>query len=372
MSIEDYALVGVRGMVAYETGKPVEEIARDYGVTRISKLASNENPLGCSPRVQQRLARGVDWSRYPDGAGHALKTALVAHHPGIDRGQITLGNGSNDILELLARTFLAPGRNAVASAHAFAVYGLATKACGAELREVPARPLDDPEQPCGHDLEAFAAHIDADTRLVFVANPNNPTGTWASVAAIEALLQRMPEHALLVLDEAYCEYQPSAERPPVEDWLARYPNLVVTRTFSKAYGLAALRIGYGLSSPVVADLLNRVRQPFNVNQMALLAAEEALQDTGFIAESVRVNAAGMAQWHAGLTALGLSWLPSRANFVCVNVKQPGRPLFDALLREGVIVRPVGGYGLPEFLRISIGTADENRHGLDALARVLAA
>ncbi len=370
MSIEQYALAGVRKLVAYETGKPVEEIAREFGVTRISKLASNENPLGCSPRVQQRLEQGIEWSRYPDGAGHSLKTALMKQHAGVTREQLTLGNGSNDVLELLARSFLEPGRNAVASAHAFAVYALATQACGAELREVPALPEDHPEQPCGHDLDAFAAAIDADTRLVFIANPNNPTGTWVEPAAIERLLKQIPEHCLLVLDEAYREYQEPHERPPVEQWLERYPNLVVTRTFSKAYGLASLRVGYGISSAEVASLLNRVRQPFNNNQMALLAAELALDDVDFLARSVQVNAAGMQQLREGVAALGLSCLPSRANFLCVNMGQPGRPIFDQLLREGVIVRPVGGYALPNYLRISIGTAEENQHCLDALAKVL--
>lgn len=372
MSIEQYALAGVQKLVAYETGKPIEEIAREFGVSRISKLASNENPLGCSPRVQQRLQQGIEWARYPDGAGHALKTALRAQHTGIAHEQFTLGNGSNDVLELLARTFLEPGRNAIASAHAFAVYALATQACGAELREIPALPESDPEQPCGHDLAAFAAAIDENTRLVFIANPNNPTGTWVEPEAIEQLLQQLPEHCLLVLDEAYREYQLPHERPPVEEWLQKYPNLVVTRTFSKAYGLASLRIGYGLSSPEVAGLLNRVRQPFNNNQMALVAAEEALLDADFLDESVRVNEAGMQQLLAGLTALGLRALPSRANFLCVNMGRPGRPLFDALLREGVIVRPVGGYGLPNYLRISIGTPEENQHCLDTLSKVLGA
>lgn len=370
MSIEQYALAGVRKLIAYETGKPIEEIAREFGVSRISKLASNENPLGCSPRVQAALEKGLEWSRYPDGAGHSLKTALIGKHTGIAREQFTLGNGSNDVLELLARTFLEPGRNAIASAHAFAVYYLATQACGAELREIPALPEDHPEQPRGHDLAAFASAIDENTRLIFIANPNNPTGNWAEPDAIEALLKQVPKHCLLVLDEAYREYQNPVERPPVEEWLAKYPNLVVTRTFSKAYGLASLRIGYGISSAEVADLLNRVRQPFNNNQMALLAAEEALQDPSFIAESVRANAEGMAQLQSGLKALGLSCLPSRANFLCVDMGQEGRPIFDALLREGVIVRPVAGYKLPNFLRISIGTADENQHCLDALEKVL--
>ncbi len=368
MSITDYALDGVRGLTAYETGRPVEEIAREFGVQRISKLASNENPLGCSPQADAALRAGLDWARYPDGGGYALKAALSAHHGGFDTAGITLGNGSNDVLELLARCFLAPGRNAVASAHAFAVYALATQACGATLREVPALGPDS-TQPRGHDLAGFAAHIDADTRLVFVANPNNPTGTWAEPAAIEALLQQIPEHCLLVLDEAYREYQRPEERPPVEDWLARYPNLVVTRTFSKAYGLASLRIGYALSSPEVADLLNRIRQPFNTNAAAQRAALAALADTDFLARSVAVNAQGMAQLEAGLGGMGLHCLPSRANFVCVDMGEPGRPLFEALLRQGVIVRPVGGYGLPNFLRISIGTAEENTHCLEALATV---
>lgn len=370
-NIQDYALPGVQTMVAYEAGKPVEDIAREFGLSRISKLASNENPLGCSPLADAAMRKGVDWARYPDGAGYALKTALSQRF-GVSREQITLGNGSNDVLELLARSFLCAGRNAVASAHAFAVYALATKACSAELREVPALPASHPEQPYGHDLAQFPGHVDPNTRLVFVANPNNPTGTWVEAQQIEDLLKTLPEHCLLVLDEAYLEYQPAQAQPPVQEWLRKYPNLVVTRTFSKAYGLASLRIGYALSSPEVADLLNRVRQPFNNNQLALIAAEASLADADFIDKSVATNAQGMQQLREGLAKLGLHCLPSRANFLCVDMGQPGRPLFEKLLREGVIVRPVGGYGLPNFLRISIGTEAENAHCLEALARVLAA
>ncbi len=363
-----HANPGIAQLRPYEPGKPVEELERELGISDIIKLASNENPLGPSAAVEGVLAAPPDLARYPDGSGFRLKRLLAADL-GVETAQITLGNGSNDVLELLARVFLRPGTNAVCSAHAFAVYPLVTTAVGAELREVPALPADAP-QAYGHDLDGFAARVDENTRLVFIANPNNPTGTWVEPESIERLLRQLPPEVLVVLDEAYCEYQDESQRPDALALLARHRNLIVTRTFSKVYGLAGLRVGYALSCPEVADLMNRIRQPFNNNALALLAAEAAWQDQAHVAASVALNAEGMALYAEALPALGLRILPSQANFVCVDFARPAQPIFDALLRQGVIVRPLAGYRMPEHLRITIGTPEENARCLEALKAVL--
>ncbi|MES2821912.1 MAG: histidinol-phosphate transaminase [Pseudomonadota bacterium] len=357
---------GVQQLSPYVPGKPVDELARELGLEAagIIKLASNENPLGPSPKVLEAIRVALaELTRYPDGNGFALKSRLAACC-GVTVEQVTLGNGSNDILELVARAYLAPGLNAVFSEHAFAVYPIATQAVGAEGRAVPAKAF-------GHDLEAMLAAIDVKTRVVFIANPNNPTGTWFGPAALADFLARVPDHVLVVLDEAYIEYAEGGELPNGLDYLSRHPNLLVSRTFSKAYGLAALRVGYAISSARIADVLNRVRQPFNVNSLAQAAACAALDDADYLAESRRLNAAGMAQLEAGFSALGLSWIPSKGNFIAVDLQRASTPLFQALLREGVIVRPVANYGMPTHLRISIGLPAENTRFLEALARVLA-
>lgn len=359
---------GIASLRPYEPGKPVEELERELGISGIVKLASNENPLGPSPKVAAALNGGVDIARYPDGSGFALK-ALLSKSLAVRPEQITLGNGSNDVLELLARVFLRPGTNAMCSAHAFAVYPLVTTAAGAQLRQVPALAADH-EQAFGHDLDQFARHVDADTRLVFVANPNNPTGTWCQPQAIENLLATLPATTVVVLDEAYCEYQAPGQRPDSLALLARYPNLVLTRTFSKAYGLAALRIGFALSNPAIADLMNRIRQPFNANSAALLAAEVAWQDQAHVAASVQMNDEGKAFLHRAFAGLGLRCLPSQANFLCVDFGRDAMPIYQALLRQGVIARPLAGYQLPQHLRITIGTPAENRRCVEALQAVL--
>jgi histidinol-phosphate aminotransferase len=357
---------GVQQLSPYVPGKPVDELARelDLDPASIVKLASNENPLGASPKalaaIRDELA---ELTRYPDGNGFALKS-LLAERCGVELNQVTLGNGSNDILELVARAYLAPGLNAVFSEHAFAVYPIATQAVGADAHVVPAKDW-------GHDLPAMLAAIDANTRVVFIANPNNPTGTWFDAQALDDFLQDVPEHVLVVLDEAYIEYAEGSDLPDGLDFLAAYPNLLVSRTFSKAYGLASLRVGYGLSTAVVADVLNRVRQPFNVNSFALAAACAALQDEAYLAESRRLNEAGMQQLEAGLHELGLGWIPSKGNFICVDVGRVAAPVYQGLLREGVIVRPVANYGMPNHLRVTVGLPAENSRFLDALSKVLA-
>ncbi|MDZ4305480.1 MAG: aminotransferase class I/II-fold pyridoxal phosphate-dependent enzyme, partial [Pseudomonas sp.] len=260
--------------------------------------------------------------------------------------------------------YLAPGLNAVFSEHAFAVYPIVTQAVGAEARVIAAKDW-------GHDLPAMLAAIDAQTRVVFIANPNNPTGTWFGVEALDEFLQDVPEHVLVVLDEAYIEYAEGSDLPDGLDFLAAYPNLLVSRTFSKAYGLASLRVGYGLSTAVVADVLNRVRQPFNVNSLALAAACAALKDAEYLEEGRRINESGMQQLQQGFRELGLGWIPSKGNFVCVDLGQVAAPVFQGLLREGVIVRPVANYGMPNHLRITIGLPAENSRFLEALAKVLA-
>lgn len=350
----------IRAIAPYQPGKPIAELARELGLDEadIIKLASNENPLGPSPRgLAAAQAALHDMALYPDGAGFALKAALSARL-GVSPNQIVLGNGSNDVLDMAARAFLSPGTSAVYARHAFAVYPIATLTVGATGIEVPALNY-------GHDLTAMRQAIRDDTRVLWIANPNNPTGTFLPWAQIEAFLNGVPAHLLVVLDEAYGEYLPPEDRLDTVRWLARFPNLLITRTFSKAYGLAGLRVGYGLGDAAVIDLLNRVRHPFNVNLLALAAAEAALDDAEFLARSYALNRAGMAQLVRGLTALGLAHVPSKGNFLLVKVGDAAR-VNSELLQRGVIVRPVANYGLPEFLRVSIGLEAQNTRFLEAL------
>ncbi len=367
MSCDFLALAqpGVQKLSPYVPGKPVDELARelDLDPATIVKLASNENPLGPSPKAIEAIKAQLDeLTRYPDGNGYMLKSKLAERY-GVSVEQVTLGNGSNDILELVARAYLAPGLNAVFSEHAFAVYPIATQAVGAQAKPVPARQW-------GHDLDAMLAAIDDNTRVVFIANPNNPTGTWFGSDALVRFLSGVPEQVLVVLDEAYIEYAEDGELPDGLSFLGAHPNLLVSRTFSKAYGLAALRVGYAISSPVIADVLNRVRQPFNVNSLALAAACAALDDQAYLIESRACNSAGMRQLEAEFKAMGLDWIPSRANFIAVDFGRDAASINQSLLRDGVIVRPVASYGMPTFLRVSIGTEAENARFLEALHKAL--
>ena len=365
----DMAPSYIRAIAPYQPGKPITAVAREVGLdpSAIVKLASNENPRGMSPLARQAVeAELASASRYPDG--FAL-TQAIARAMQVAPGQVVLGNGSNDVLEMVAGAFLAPGRSAVFSQYAFAVYPLATQARGARALVVPARDF-------GHDLPAMCAAIAADTRVVFIANPNNPTGTRLAAPDLAAFLPTVPATVVVVLDEAYNEYLPAGERTGSVAWLAAHPNLVITRTFSKAYGLAGLRVGYALAHPRVADLLNRVRQPFNVNNLALAAAEAALGDTAFVDASFELNHLGMRQIVAGVTGLGLGHIPSAGNFVCVGFPRvDGEPraaaVFQGLLRRGVIVRPLVNYGMPDHLRVTIGLPAENARFLDALRETLA-
>ncbi|WP_018861364.1 MULTISPECIES: histidinol-phosphate transaminase [unclassified Thioalkalivibrio] len=365
------AVDGVRGLTPYQPGKPIATLERELGIQQAIKMASNENPLGPSPQaVEAGRAAMCEAHIYPDGAGFELKAALAARH-GVEPDAITLGNGSNEILELIARAWLAPGRTSVFSAHAFAVYPLVTQAVGAEARVVEALPATDLEQPYGHDLAAMQKAVDDTVRVVFVANPNNPTGTWVGRAALEAFVAAMPATTLVVIDEAYAEYVEQEDYPDTTQWVARYPNLIVTRTFSKIQGLAGLRLGYSISSAAVAELLNRVRQPFNVNAVAQAAGLAALGDSAHIERSVRVNREGLAQLDEGLRERGLRAIPSVGNFITFDTGRDAGPVYEALQREGVITRPVENYGLPGHLRVTVSTADDNERFLQALDRALA-
>ncbi len=358
------ALPGVQKLIPYKAGKPIEELERELGLTQIVKLASNENPLGPSKQAIAAIQKVLpELALYPDGSGFQLKQALATKYA-VDASQITLGNGSNELLELVARAFLTPECEVVFSQHAFAVYPLVTQAVGATAVVVPAKDY-------GHDLEAMAQAITPKTRLVFIANPNNPTGTLLPQADVEQFIGALPDTVICVLDEAYFEFVSQTETVDAIAWLKKFPNLIITRTFSKAYGLAGLRVGYSLSCPEIADILNRVRQPFNNNTLALVAAEAALGDLEHLHNTISNNSQGMAQLTDGYKALGLEWIPSAGNFVSVNIQREGLPVYDALLRKGVIVRPVANYEMPNFLRISIGTAAENKAFLQALGEVLA-
>lgn len=354
---------GVQSLQPYQAGKPTDELERELGIRDIVKLASNENPLGPSPKaieaIQQALA---EMTRYPDSNGFHLKQSL-SHHFSLNTEHITLGNGSNDLLELVARTFLREGTEAIYSQYAFIVYPLVTKATGAVGIEVPAKAY-------GHDLSAIADAISDKTRVIFLANPNNPTGTYFSEQAFTTFMNRVPESVVVVLDEAYTEFASHLDTPNGLGFLSRYDNLIVTRTFSKAYGLAALRVGFAVANSQITNLLNRVRQPFNVSSLAQVAAIAALDDVDYLTQTVKVNSEGYQQLIEGITRLKIHYIESAANFVTLDFKQAALPIYQALLHQGVIVRPLGVYGLPNHLRISIGTYAENQQCLVALEKVL--
>lgn len=362
------AAPGVRGLNPYVPGKPMAELERNYGISDVIKLASNENPLGAPAQslaaIQARLA-GV--SRYPDGAAFDLKRGLMAHL-GVAAGQITVGNGSNDVLSIIAETFLGPGDEAVYSDYAFLVYGLVVQATGATACIAPAN-NGEGSQPLGHSLEAMGALVNGRTRLVFIANPNNPTGTWLPPAGLRAFVDGLPRHVLVVVDEAYLEYMPPGEAPDTLSWLDACPNLIVCRTFSKMFGLAGLRVGYAVSHPEVAELINRVRQPFNVNELGQVAALAALGAHEHVRLTRQVNDAGMVQLSGGLRDFGWQVPASAGNFVLADTGGPAECWYEGLLRAGIIVRPVGNYGLPRHLRITVGLADQNSRLLRALGEL---
>jgi len=362
--LNNRATSGVQGLVPYAPGKPIDELAREYGLTNIVKLASNENPLGPSPKLSVVLHEEMaHLTRYPDGAGHRLKTAL-ADKLGVEFSQITLGNGSNDVLELIARTFASAGDEIIYSQYGFAVYPLVTQAIGA-------KPVVAAAQAWGHDVTAIIASISAKTKLIFIANPNNPTGTYLPFNSIVNFLENVPSDVIVIIDEAYHEYvEQVADYGSMLDCLAKYPNLIVTRTFSKAYGLAGLRVGFSVSHPEIAELVNRVRQPFNVNALALAGAEAVLSDPGYVARAVAINQQGLDYLSGEMQRLELAVIPPVANFITIDLSQPALPIYEQLLRKGVIVRPVANYGMPNHLRVSIGLPEENQVFVRALEQVL--
>ena len=362
------AAPGVQALQPYLPGKSVAELEREYAISNIIKLASNENPFGPSPMAVAAASAVLDdLSRYPEGNAWLLAGELAAKHQ-LEQACITLGNGSNDVLDLIARVFLTADHEAVFSQYAFAVYPIVVQAIGAKARIAAAH--DGSTGPAyGHDLEAMNELVGPDTRLVFIANPNNPTGTWLESDALEAFVANLPAHVIVVVDEAYFEYVDKASYPDTSSWLSRFPNLIVTRTFSKAYGLAGLRVGYALSHPDIADLLNRVRQPFNVNSIAQVAAVAALGDDEYLQQSIRRNRDGMEQLVSGFRKLGLPYIESAGNFVAVETGA-GMERYEALLQKGIIVRPVANYAMPDHLRVTVGRADENARLLAALEQVL--
>ncbi len=362
------AVKGVQALQPYQPGKPIDELEREYGLTDIVKLASNENPLGPSSRVIETLQNTLkELSRYPDGNGFDLKQALVKKYSNITIENITLGNGSNDVLEMIARAFVNETDSIIYSEYAFAVYPLVTQAIGATAVVTTAKGW-------GHDLDAMLSVVTDSTKLIFIANPNNPTGTWLNTETLQIFLGSLPDHVIVVLDEAYFEFanHPDYGIKGYPDGLAllkQFDNLIVTRTFSKAYGLAGLRVGYAIANVQITNILNRVRQPFNVNSLALKAAEVALSDEVYLNASVRLNYEQMKVIVDGLQALNLSFIPSIGNFICFKVTDAS-VCYENLLKAGIIVRSVGNYGMQDYLRVSIGTKDENQRFLSALKKII--
>ena len=363
MTFLQYANPGVQSLSPYQAGKPIEELERELGITNIIKLASNENPFGFPDSAKQAIQRQLnDLTRYPDSNGFELKAAIAKKFD-LKPSQITLGNGSNDLLELVAHTFAGEQDEIIFSQYAFIVYPLVTGAINAVAREVPAKNW-------GHDLNEFLAAINDKTKLVYMANPNNPTGNFLSEAEIDTFLAKVRSNIIVVLDEAYTEFTAEQERVDSFTLLKKYPNLVVTRSLSKAYGLAGLRIGYAVSNPEIADLFNRVRQPFNCNSLALAAAVAVMNDDAFVEKVAENNRVELNRYEAFCAKYGLAYIPSKGNFITIDFKRPATPIYDALLREGVIVRPIAGYGMPHHLRISIGLPEENERLFNALIKVL--
>ena len=355
------AMPGVVSLKPYEPGKPEEELKRELNLEKIVKLASNENPLGCSQNALNALQQCEAIARYPDGSAFRLKQSLATRLK-LESSQLTIGNGSNDILELLVKAFVSSDDAVVISQHAFAVYYLASKAVDAKIKLIPANNW-------GHDLDVMLAACVDKTKMVFIANPNNPTGTYLSISLIEEFLSQLPDSIIAVIDEAYFEYVTAADYGSALNLLSKYPNLVITRTFSKAYGLAGLRIGYGISSQQIADLLNRVRQPFNANMPAQNAAIEALKDDAFVTKSIELNSQQIQRYYQRFDELGLEYIESQGNFVSVNVIDE-LGVYQKMLEKGIIVRPVGNYQMPGWLRFTVGLEDENQAALKALEQSL--
>lgn len=366
--INNLAPEHIRVIQPYQPGKPISELARELGLNEnnIIKLASNENPLGTSPLALEAMINALNSvARYPDGNGFELKEALSQRYE-INSDQIILGNGSNDVLDLVSRTFLKASDDVIFSQHAFAVYPLVVQTVGATGITVPAKNY-------AHDLSAMHKAITPATRMVFIANPNNPTGTLSDATELLGFIEQVPKNIIVVLDEAYVEYLPENRRTNSFKWLDKHPNLVITRTFSKAYGLAGIRVGFGVAHYDIANLINRVRQPFNVNEIALAAARAALKDTEFVNRAYALNCAGMLQITKGLDQLGIEYIPSFGNFLSFEIKgdkKNATTVYQNLLKQGVIVRPLGNYEMPRHLRVTVGLESENQKFLKSLEYVI--
>lgn len=364
MDFESLATPYIKNLKPYVPGKPIEALERELGIKNIIKLASNENPLGVSPRAAQVLRDFIaQTSLYPDGDCYTLKKVL-ALHLAVTENQLLIGNGSNEIIEILVRLFAGPGKEVIISQYAFAIYEIAAQAIGATIKVVPARQW-------GHDLTAMLQAVTVATTLIFIANPNNPTGTFLTRDELSEFLAKVPSRVLVVLDEAYFEYVQTPHYPDGIPLIALYPNVVVLRTFSKIYGLAGLRVGYGVAHEQVATLFHKMRQPFNVNSFAQVAAQAALDDHDFVSQSRQINQQGLVQLAQGFAQLGLQYIPSVANFVTVAVAPSGREVFQQLLTHGVIVRPLDNYLMPGYIRVTVGLREQNQRFLAALAQIIA-
>ena len=347
----------------YVPGKPIEETEREYGITGVIKLASNENPLPPSDRVMKAMQNALSHiNRYPDGSGHYLRQA-IARHQGLTSDHIVLGNGSNDLIELMVRAFLRSGEEAVIPHPSFVVYPMIVQAAGG-IRVVVT--LKDHRL----DLEAMARAITPMTKMVFIANPNNPTATVVTAEEVAAFMARVPDKVVVVFDEAYFEFAQGPDFPDSLQYMKQGRKVAILRTFSKAASLAGLRVGYAVADPDCIALLNRIRAPFNVNSLAQVAALAALEDDSHILECLRMNEAGRHFLCEEFTAMGIKYVPSRANFVLVDVGRSGSDIFQRLLKEGVIVRPMSSFGMETALRVTIGTPEENRRLIKALKKVL--
>jgi len=362
--MKDLAPKNIMEIVPYPPGKPIEELEREYGVKGSIKLASNENPLGPSPRALAAIRKNLkNINRYPDGSCHYLKGKL-SKNLGVDPENLIVGNGSNEIIELAARAFLRPGEEAVMAKPSFAVYPIVTKATGGVSRQVPVR--DD----FSIDLERFTEALTEKTRLIFLDLPNNPIGTIVKKVELDSFLRRVPESCIVILDQAYREFVSDPDFPDGMDYLDNQANVICLRTFSKVYGLAGLRVGYGAARPDIIDFMNRVRQPFNVNSLAQAAALGALEDTRHLEKTLANNRAGLKFLYAQMKKLKLNYLESHSNFFMIDLERDCRLVYDAMLRLGVIVRPMASYGLSTWIRVNVGTPAENRRFVSALGKVL--
>ena len=363
MEIKKLVNRGIDDLSPYEPGKPIEDLERELGIENAIKLASNENPMGPSPKIFDSIEDVLkETHRYPDGNATRLKST-IARKFNVTDNQVTIGNGSNDIIEFVARIFLSRNDSAIYSEHAFAVYPLVVKAVGAKGIEVPAKNFS-------HDLDLMLESIEESTKLIFIANPNNPTGSFIEYDELIEFLKKVPEHIIVLLDQAYFDYSSFETKDMEFDDLSKFPNLIMSRSFSKAYGLAGFRVGFCVSSKEIADYLNRVRQPFNANSLALFAAEKALEDQDFIDKCLQLNLEQKALLFKELDSLGYECLPSRANFISFDCKQDSSEAFNKLLMEGVIVRSLAVYKMPNYLRVSVGLPEENLSFLEKIKLTL--